>query len=106
MIRAAILSLAFLMAGVGSVSAGECGKLCDTFWRWGKPTQEEITAELATVKATARDEYGDTPLLYTATLGTPANIVKFHKIILFLTPSFDQYLCVCDLPHSDMRQHM
>ena len=62
MIRAAILSLVLSIASVGSVAAGECGKLCDRDWWEGDPTQEEVAAEIATVDVNARDEYGYTPL--------------------------------------------
>ena len=56
MIRAAILSLAFLITGVGTASAGECGKLCTEEWWEGNPTKEEVAAEIATVDVDARAE--------------------------------------------------
>ena len=79
MIRAAILSLAFLITGIGSASAGECGKLCTSDWWKGDPTQEEVAAEIATVDVKARDEDGSTPLHWTAEGGTPANITALLK---------------------------
>ena len=75
MIRAAILSLAFLMAGVGSVSASECGKLCTEEWWEGDPTQEEVAAEIATVDVNARAEGGSTPLHYTVLFDKSANVL-------------------------------
>ena len=79
MIRAAILSLAFLMAGVGSVSASECGKLCTEEWWEGDPTQEEVAAEIATVDVNARAEGGSTPLHWAVRIGTPTNIKVLLK---------------------------
>ena len=78
MIRAAILSLVLIMAGVGSASAGECGKLCTNDW-WETATQREIAAEIATVDVNAQDEHGGTPLHWTAGYGTPANLTFLLK---------------------------
>lgn len=60
MIRAAILSLVLSIAGVGSVFAGECGKLCDKRW-WEAATYEEIASDIATVDVNARNVWGSTP---------------------------------------------
>ncbi|MDG1208851.1 MAG: ankyrin repeat domain-containing protein [Paracoccaceae bacterium] len=73
MIRAAILSLVLIMAGFSSASASECGKLCDRDW-WKTATQEEVAAEIATVDVNARDDTGSTPLHWTASRGTVANV--------------------------------
>ena len=78
MIRAAILSLAFLITGVGTASAGECGKLCEMFW-WEKATQEERVAEIATADVNARDYEGRSPLHFAASGGTPAHIKALLK---------------------------
>ena len=79
MIKAAILSLVLSTAGVGSASAGKCGKLCDIEW-WETATQEEVAAEIATADVNARDEYGGgSPLDWAARLGTPANITALLK---------------------------
>jgi len=78
MIRAAILSLVLSTAGVGSASAGKCGKLCDIEW-WETATQEEVAAEIATADVNARDEYGDTPLHGAADNDTPASITALLK---------------------------
>ena len=74
MVRAAILGLALIMAGVGSVFAEECGKLCDYDW-WKTATQEEVAAEIATVDVKARTEYGWTPLHLAAFDGTPDKVL-------------------------------
>ena len=79
MVRAAILSSVLIMAGFSSASAGECGKLCDRDWWEGDPTQEEVAAEIATVDVNSRDEDGSTPLHWTASRGTPANITSLLK---------------------------
>ena len=71
MIRAAILSLAFLIASVGTASAGKCGKFCTNDW-WKTATPEEVAAEIATVDVNARDEDGRTPLHWTAIKSTAA----------------------------------
>ena len=76
MIRAAILSLVLSIASVGSVAAGECGKICSLDW-WhsgDKPTEGEVAAEIATVDVKARDTYGLTPLHWIAARSTVANI--------------------------------
>ena len=77
MIRAAILSLVLSLAGVGSASAGECGKLCDWDW-WDTATQREVAAEIATVDVNARNNYY-TPLHLAVRFGTPANIKALLK---------------------------
>ena len=74
MVRAAILSLVLIIAGVGSASAEECGKLCDPDW-WEKATQEEVAAEIATVDVNARGGYGATPLHLAASRGTPDKVL-------------------------------
>ena len=78
MIRAAILSLAVFIAGVGSVSAGECGKLCDPNW-WVTATQREVAAEITTVDVNARAENGSTPLHWAASYGSPINVTILLK---------------------------
>ena len=75
MIRAAILSLVLSIANVGSAYAGECGKLCDPNW-WVTATQREVAAEITTVDVNARAEDGETPLHWTASRGTVANITS------------------------------
>ena len=74
MLRAAILSLVLIIAGVGSASASECGKLCTHDW-WNTATQREIAAEIVTVDVNARDERGYTPLHWAAFASTPAEVL-------------------------------
>ena len=78
MVRAAILSLVLIMAGISSASASECGKLCDPDW-WETATQREIAAEIATVDVNARSEHGSTPLHWAVRIGTPTNIKVLLK---------------------------
>ena len=79
MLRTAILGFVLIVAGFGSVSAGECGKLCDRDWWKGDPTKEEVAAEIANSGANARGEDGVTPLHTAAAWGTPANITVLLK---------------------------
>ena len=76
MIRATILSLVLSIAGFGSASASECGKICSIkWWVWDdKPTEEEVAAEIATVDVKARDRNGATPLHWAPYRDAPANI--------------------------------
>ena len=63
-----------LLLMIGSQAGAECGNLCDRDW-WATATEADVQAELdGGADVTARNEYGHTPLLWAAELGTPAII--------------------------------